>query len=101
MSTRTNEAREAMLAAFDDIVGLRAGRTLRELMPRVRWRDVGPPGIWESPAVTASIDDEALEHLRERLAAAIGEEHARTAMEYLPPVPFRLLPYGTQGALTA
>jgi hypothetical protein len=84
------DARERALDAFDELLGP-PGATLRKLLPTVPWRQAIPPSFWYSPDVLALLDDAGRRELYQRLAEVLGEEHAAALLEFLPPVPCRVL----------
>jgi hypothetical protein len=57
-------------------------------LPTVPWRRAIPSSFWYSPDVLAVLDDASRRTLHQRLAELLGEEHAATLLEFLPPVPW-------------
>ena len=84
------DARERALDAFGELLGP-SGATLRKLLPTVPWRQAVPASFWYSPDVLAQLDDASRRALHHRLAELLGEEHAATLLEFLPPVPWGAL----------
>ncbi len=61
------------------------------LLPTRPWREAVPSSFWQRWPVMAETDPRGRHDLHTRLVEVIGVEAAATAMEYLPPVPWRVL----------
>lgn len=86
-------ARDAMLTALEPDLGPALVVAFDELLPAQRWREAIPAQQWRRPEVRDAIaaHGPGRRHLHRTLIGILGETHAATLMEYLPPAPWTVL----------
>ena len=82
-----------MLTLFEPLLGPALVVAFDELLPDQRWREAIPAEQWRRPEVRDAITAHGPErrHLHRTLIEVLGETHAATLLEYLPPAPWRVL----------
>lgn len=80
-----------MMEGFRRVLCDDALATIDELVPRRQWRTAVPASFWRQSAVMGAMDQRARLRLHTELIETIGADAAHAAMEYLPPVPWRVL----------
>lgn len=86
-----NDCRQTMLDGFATVLSPEALRALDDYVPRRPWREAIPAEFWRRPEVVAAMEESGRRTMHQELRRAIGAAPADAAMEYLPPVPWRLL----------
>jgi len=82
-----------MLTALEPSLGPGLVVVFDGLLPDQRWREAIPAEQWRRPDVGAAITAHgpSRRHLHRTLIGILGETHAATLMEYLPPAPWTVL----------
>lgn len=86
-----DDHRQTALAGFAEVLGAETMATLDALVPRRPWRATLPTDLWHRRSVLAHVDERGRRELHTALARIIGPEPAAAMMEYVPPVPWRVL----------
>lgn len=91
--TSWTTARAAMLTVLEPSLGSELVVVFDELLPDQRWREVIPAEQWHRPEVRDALAAHGPDrrHLHRTLIGILGETHAATLMEYLPPAPWAVL----------
>ena len=86
-------ARDAMLTVFEPSLGPELVVVFDGLLPDRRWREAIPAEQWRRPEVRDAITAQGPDrrHLHRTLIGVLGETHAATLLEYLPPAPWTVL----------
>ena len=84
-------AREAMLKALEPHMGVGLTASFSKLLPDLPWREAVPSHHWLRPEVMDAVAPFELGRrlVHEAFIDLIGEAHAATLMEHLPPAPWR------------
>lgn len=79
-----------MLTVLEPSLGAKLVVAFDELLPAQPWREAIPPEQWRRPEVRDAIAAHGPDrrHLHRALIGILGETHAATLMEYLPPAPW-------------
>jgi hypothetical protein len=82
-----------MLTVLEPSLGPALVVAFDEMLPRQRWREAIPAQQWGRPEVRDAIaaHGPGRRHLHRKLIEVLGEPHAATLMEYLPPAPWTVL----------
>ena len=91
--TSWTTARAAMLTVLEPSLGAELVVVFDELLPNQRWREVIPAEQWRRPEVRDALAAHGPDrrHLYRTLIGILGETHAATLMELLPPAPWAVL----------
>lgn len=82
-----------MLSALEPSLGPALLVAFDEMLPAQRWREAIPAQQWRRPEVRDVIAANAPDrrHLHRTLIGVLGETHAATLLEYVPPAPWTVL----------
>jgi len=82
-----------MLSALEPSLGPELVVAFDELLPGQRWREAIAAEQWRRPEVRDAITTHGPDrrHLHRTLIGILGETHAATLMEHLPPAPWAVL----------
>lgn len=82
-----------MLTVLEPALGPELVVAFDELLPAQRWREAIAPEQWHRPEVRDAVAAHGPDrrHLHRKLIEILGETHAATLMEYLPPAPWIVL----------
>lgn len=82
-----------MLTVLEPSLGPELVVVFDELLPDQRWREAIPSEQWRRPEVRDAIAAHGPDRrrLHRALIGLLGETHAATLMEYLPPAPWTVL----------